>query len=137
MDRVKHLRSGPRAIVILALRGAIVALVSLPILVFAVQVQERLLGAPPPQVVAFLIGFVFAKFALIVLLGRMLDRVDPITTFASRRQSAGQFEHPSHARVAEVDAFAVHHRAAAGDHADVVLTAVLDGVGRNTRAFSY
>jgi hypothetical protein len=80
LDCRRHLHSGPRAIVILALRGAIVALVSLPILVVAVQLQERLLGAPPPQVVAFLISFVFAKLALLVLLGRMLDRVDPITT---------------------------------------------------------
>jgi hypothetical protein len=80
VDRYTQLHSGPQAIVILAIRGAIVALVSLPILVVAVQVQERLLGAPPPQVVAFLIGFVFAKLALLVLLGRMLDRLDPITT---------------------------------------------------------
>lgn len=84
MDSFKRIRSGPRAIIILAIRGAIVALVSLPILVFAVQVQERLLGAPPPQVVAFLISFVFAKLALLVLLGRMLDRVDPITTSRTR-----------------------------------------------------
>ena len=80
VDSFKRIQSGPRAIIILAIRGAIVALVSLPILVFAVQVQERLLGAPPPQVVAFLISFVFAKLVLLVLLGRMLDRLDPIAT---------------------------------------------------------
>src|SRR5436190_21300308 len=36
--------------------------------------------------------------------------------------------------MSEVDAIAVHHRAGTGDDADVVLTAILDGRRRDTRA---
>ena len=34
----------------------------------------------------------------------------------------------------DVDAVAVHHRARASDHADIVLTAVLDSLRRDTRS---
>jgi hypothetical protein len=44
-------------------------------------------------------------------------------------QTSRELEDQSHARVAEVGAGAVHHRARAGDHLDVVLTAVLDRLG--------
>src|SRR3954463_1809920 len=53
--------------------------------------------------------------------------------FSLRGQSAGELEEPPHARVSEVGAGAEHHRAGAGDHADVMLPAVLDGIRRDTR----
>ena len=37
--------------------------------------------------------------------------------------------------MAEIDAGTEHHRTGAGDYADIVLTAVLDRFGRNTRTF--
>ena len=39
--------------------------------------------------------------------------------------------------MAEIDAAAEHHRAGAGDHADIVLTAILDRSGRNARSFRH
>ena len=54
-----------------------------------------------------------------------------------RRESAGESEDPAHARVSEVDAVAEHHRAGACDHADIVLTAVLNSRRRDTRSFPY
>src|SRR5881394_2909483 len=50
-----------------------------------------------------------------------------------RGQSAGKFEEPPHARVPEVGAGSEHHRAGTSDHADVMLTAVVDGAWRDTR----
>src|SRR5438874_9832293 len=49
-------------------------------------------------------------------------------------QSSSESENPPHASVSEIDAFAVHHRAGAADHADIVLPAVLDGILRDTRS---
>src|SRR4030095_2047647 len=43
-------------------------------------------------------------------------------------------QHPPHARVAEVDAGAVHHRTGPGDDADVVLPAVFDCCPRDARS---
>src|SRR5215471_2244596 len=54
-----------------------------------------------------------------------------------RRESASESEDPAHARVSEVDAVAVHHRAGARDHADIVLTAILDSPRRDTRSLTY
>ena len=51
----------------------------------------------------------------------------------SPRQSSGDLEKPPHAGVSEVGPGAVHHRAGTGDHADVVLMAVLDGLWRDAR----
>src|SRR4051812_5104799 len=59
-----------------------------------------------------------------------------LIAFSSRGQSAGELEQPPHARVAKVGAGAEHHRAGAGDHADVVLPAILDGLRRHARALS-
>ena len=69
-----------RAVLIVLIRAGIVVLVSLPLVVVAVQVQERLLAAPPPQLVALFVSLVFAKTALLMLFGRMLDKVDPVTS---------------------------------------------------------
>ena len=65
----------PRAIILWAVRAAIAALVALPLVVMAVQVQERLLAAPPPQLVALFLSMLIAKTALLLLLGRTLNRV--------------------------------------------------------------
>src|SRR4051812_48750226 len=56
--------------------------------------------------------------------------------FSLRGQSAGELEQPPHARMAKVRAGAEHHWAAAGDHADVVPPAILDGLRRHARALS-
>src|SRR5204862_3424932 len=53
--------------------------------------------------------------------------------FSLRGQSAGELEEPPHARVSQVGAGAEHHRAGTGDHADIMLTAVLDGFWRDAR----
>src|SRR5215831_12401300 len=54
-----------------------------------------------------------------------------------RRKSAGESEDPAHAGVSEVDAVAVHHRAGARDHTDIVSTAVLNSLRRDTRSLPY
>src|SRR4051812_15363522 len=56
--------------------------------------------------------------------------------FSLRGQSAGELEQPPHARMAKVRAGAEHHRACAGDHADVVLPAILDGLRRHAGSLS-
>src|SRR5262245_9522353 len=52
-------------------------------------------------------------------------------------QPSSEFEDPAHARVSKVDILAVHHRAGTSDHADFVLTAILDGLRRDTRSLPY
>jgi hypothetical protein len=49
-------------------------------------------------------------------------------------QSASESEDPPHAHVSEVDVVAVHHRARTSDHADIVLTAILDCLRRDARS---
>ena len=72
----------PRAVLIWALRAAIAAVVALPLVVMAVQVQERLAGAPPPQLIELFVGMMCAKGALLVLLGRTFGRVAGISELA-------------------------------------------------------
>lgn len=78
----------PRAILIWALRAAIAAVVALPLVVMAVQVQERLAAAPPPELIELLVGMLCAKGALLVLLGRTLGRVAGISELAPARNDA-------------------------------------------------
>src|SRR5262245_39576945 len=63
-----------------------------------------------------------------------------MTTFTAppvlRGQPTRKFEEPSHARVSDVRA-GVHHRAGAGDDADIVLAAVLDRFRRDARTLPY
>lgn len=58
-----------------AIRVAIVALVSWPLVLVAVLTQERVATPLPPAIVAFLLSLMFAKAALLILFGRMLSRV--------------------------------------------------------------
>jgi hypothetical protein len=51
-------------------------------------------------------------------------------------QATREFEHPPHARVPRVGAVAVHHRARAGDDADLVLTAILHRRPRDAGALA-
>lgn len=66
-----------RTIAIWFIRAAIVYLVSFPLLLCAVQLQERLESAPPPAVVGFFLSLIIAKTVLLMLLGRALDRRKP------------------------------------------------------------
>ena len=61
----------------LIVRTAIVALVSWPLLLVAVLTQERLDAPPPSALVALFMSLVFAKAALLILLGRVWARVGP------------------------------------------------------------
>lgn len=72
----------PRAVLIWALRAAIAAVVALPLVVMAVQVQERLAAAPPPELIELFVGMLCAKGALLVLLGRTFGRVAGIRELA-------------------------------------------------------
>jgi hypothetical protein len=66
-----------KPIFVLIIRTAIVALVSWPLLLVAVLTQERLAAPPPSAVVALFMSLVFAKAALLILLGRVWARVGP------------------------------------------------------------
>lgn len=66
-----------RPIFALIVRTAIVALVSWPLLLVAVLTQERLAAPPPSAVVALFMSLVFAKVALLILLGRVWAKVGP------------------------------------------------------------
>ena len=66
-----------RFVFALTIRAAIVALVSWPLLLVAVLTQERLDAPPPSALVALFMSLVFAKAALLILLGRVWARVGP------------------------------------------------------------
>ena len=72
MEQVAFLR--PFAIVRLTIRAAIVALVSLPLLVVAVRLQEFVVMSVAATA-TLLLGVLAAKAALLVLLERALKRV--------------------------------------------------------------
>ena len=55
----------------------------------------------------------------------------------SRGKTSSQTQHPAHASMTEVDARAEHHWARTSDDADSVLTAVLDGRGRDAGSFPH
>src|SRR5688500_11848791 len=54
-----------------------------------------------------------------------------IGTLRSRGQSTCELEHPPHAGMSKVGSRPVHHRTPAGDNADLVLPAVVDGRWRD------
>src|SRR5678816_1983512 len=51
--------------------------------------------------------------------------------------SSSEFKEPTHAGMPEINVVAEHHRTGAGDDTDLVLTAILDGIRRNTRSLPY
>ena len=79
LDSFRHRLLKPRTIAIWFIRAAIVYLVSFPLLLCAIQLQERLESAPPPAVVAFFLSLIIAKTSLLMLLGRALDRCKPVS----------------------------------------------------------
>jgi hypothetical protein len=62
-----------RAALYSIIRGAIVVLVSWPLLLVAILAQERLGTAPPPALVAFFLSLVGAKLTLLALLARRVS----------------------------------------------------------------
>jgi hypothetical protein len=70
LDRLRRLL---RAILDSIIRAAVLVLVSWPLLLVAILVQERLETAPPAGLVAFFLTLVFAKAALLMLLGRRIS----------------------------------------------------------------
>lgn len=66
-----------RPIFVLIIRTTIVALVSWPLLLVALLTQERLAAPPPSALIALFMSLVFAKAALLILLGRVWARVGP------------------------------------------------------------
>jgi hypothetical protein len=57
------------------LRGAIIWVVSLPLALRAIQALDRLDSVPPSAFIAFFCVLALAKIALLVLLGRALERM--------------------------------------------------------------
>jgi hypothetical protein len=66
-----------QALLAFVVRTIIVVLMSWPLLLVAVLTQDRLAAPPPSALVTLFMGLVFAKGALLILLGRMWTRVGP------------------------------------------------------------